>query len=288
MVWVRLDDHFDQNPKIAAVGPLGIALWVTGLAYCNRNLTDGFIPWNIAKSLLSWEYLEPPGDNGRRKVQSLSVSCGMVGDSVDAERVIDLLLYAGLWDVDDDRGGYRIHDYEQFQPSKEQVLEDRRASADRTAKSRAKSHGSNGASNTVGNSVSTPAPVPVPVPDPEPETEEIAAAAAREETEGADSSEGVARLCREWERATGFTVTAMLGDDFEAALATFPEDWVTDAIRETGQANGRSWKYTNTILQRWARDGRDVSREPIDATAKFRDQRLLKGATVVGLLGGEK
>lgn len=26
MPWVRLDDHFDENPKVLSVGPLGLAL----------------------------------------------------------------------------------------------------------------------------------------------------------------------------------------------------------------------------------------------------------------------
>ena len=44
MPWVRIDDGYADHPKMAAVGPLGQALWLAGLAYCNRYLTDGFIP----------------------------------------------------------------------------------------------------------------------------------------------------------------------------------------------------------------------------------------------------
>ena len=31
MPWVRLDDHFDEHPKLAEAGPLGLALWVAGM-----------------------------------------------------------------------------------------------------------------------------------------------------------------------------------------------------------------------------------------------------------------
>lgn len=157
MVWVRLDDHFDENPKIAAVGPLGIALWVTGLAYCNRNLTDGFIPWTTAQSLLSWEYLDVPEEDGRRRRQEISTTCGMSGNTVTNNDVIRLLLDAGLWEELDN--GYQIHDFAEFQPSKEQVLSDRRGSAERTRQSRAR----NAVSNNVTNIPVTVVPVPVPV-----------------------------------------------------------------------------------------------------------------------------
>ena len=123
MAWVKFDDHFDQHPKLAAVGPLGLALWTVGIAYCNRNLTDGFIPWSVARTLLSWEYLAPPDEDGRRRVHRISVSCGMVGDDVHSDDVIALLVYAGLWDEVED--GYVVHDYEQYQPSRASVEESR-------------------------------------------------------------------------------------------------------------------------------------------------------------------
>ena len=33
MPWVRIDDGYADHPKIAAVGPLGQALWFAGLAF---------------------------------------------------------------------------------------------------------------------------------------------------------------------------------------------------------------------------------------------------------------
>ena len=101
MAWVRLDDHFDQHPKIAEVGPLGIALWAAGLAYCNRNRTDGFIPWGTARSLLTWQFLgenDASGQDRGRKHYRISIVSGMVGDDVDSDFVIGLLLDGGLWE----------------------------------------------------------------------------------------------------------------------------------------------------------------------------------------------
>lgn len=44
MAWVRLSDDFYDHPKFDKAGALGVALFVSGLAWANRNLTDGFIP----------------------------------------------------------------------------------------------------------------------------------------------------------------------------------------------------------------------------------------------------
>lgn len=161
MVWVRLDDQFDQNPKVAQVGPLGIALWTVGLAYCNRNLTDGFIPWTTAQSLLSWEYLGPEEPDGRRRRYQISTTCGMAGNTVTNADVIEMLLDAGLWE--ELPNGYRVHDFSEFQPTKEQVLAERESSKARTARSRARNAASNAVTNGVSNGPVTVVPVPVPV-----------------------------------------------------------------------------------------------------------------------------
>ena len=54
MPWVKIDDHFSEHPKHARVGPPGWGYWLAGLAYANRNLTDGFIPHAVAYSLATW------------------------------------------------------------------------------------------------------------------------------------------------------------------------------------------------------------------------------------------
>jgi hypothetical protein len=176
MAWIRIDDHFDEHPKLAKAGPLGWALWMAGLAYCNRNLTDGFIPWAIARRLVNWEFLgEDDGDPRGRKVYSVSITCGMAGDDVTNALVIDRLVDAGLWvEVD---GGFQIHDYDQYQPSKEQVQAERAANAKRQADWKARradgNKGGNSVSNAVSNGVNnrplTSPPTPTPTPSKSPE-----------------------------------------------------------------------------------------------------------------------
>src|SRR5690606_8367123 len=118
-------------PKMAAVGPIGWGVWLAGLAYCNRNLTDGFIPYHVADRIAgSWRVRVPTPD-GRVQVWKISRSSGMVGEDLDAEWVIGLLVQAGLWE--EVEGGYRVHDYLDYQPSREEVEAERAIARRRAA-----------------------------------------------------------------------------------------------------------------------------------------------------------
>jgi len=176
--WVKVDDHFDEHPKHAKAGPLGWALWLAGLAYSNRNLTDGFIPWAVAQKLVAWEFLDPPDEQGRQKRWTISMDCGMSGGEVMADDVITRLLDAELWEECD--GGYRVHDYRDYQPTKREVLKQRSQTAQRVSGFRERRRNarhnakSNIGSNAASNDEVTPPPVPVPVPVPK-EQEQILA-----------------------------------------------------------------------------------------------------------------
>ena len=122
MPWVKIDEKFYQHPKVVEVGPLGMAMQVAALCYCNQNLTDGFVPYNAADTLLPWKFLGEDTDRGR-KLYRISVSCGMHGEDATAGFVIELLLDAGMWEEVD--GGYQIHDFKDYQPTKEEVLAER-------------------------------------------------------------------------------------------------------------------------------------------------------------------
>jgi hypothetical protein len=128
MTWVRIDDGFSEHPKLLRVGLVGMGLQVAALCYCNRNLTDGFIPTEVVPTL-------------------------------QGSRMVTKMVAAGLWDVAE--GGYMIHNYDQYQPTKAQVKERRRLTADRVKRWRndnvTQLHPQN-------NGVSNAAPVPVPVP----------------------------------------------------------------------------------------------------------------------------
>lgn len=173
MPWVRLDDSFATNPKVIEAGPLALAMQVAGLCYSNKHLTDGKIPRPAAATLLDFTGLGMHMWQGE-----------IIGGGKDAEwaLVVDDLLDAGMWHEPDhdcpdcpqiDRG-YVIHDYLEFQPSREQVLAEReqkreagRKGGKAAARARAKASGQAGA--TAGaqaerQAESKPVPVPVPVP----------------------------------------------------------------------------------------------------------------------------
>lgn len=58
-----------------------------------------------------------------------------------------------------------------------------------------------------------------------------------------------------YERNIGM-LTPMIGDELKEAEQIYPASWIDDAFREAVSRNKRSWKYIETILKRWASEGR--------------------------------
>lgn len=94
MTWVKIDDQFPDHPKVLAAGPAAAWLYVCGLCYASRYLTDGFVPAGVVSRL---------------------------SDLKRADDVATRLVDAGLWEAAD--GGYRIHDYLDYQRSASEVDE---------------------------------------------------------------------------------------------------------------------------------------------------------------------
>lgn len=121
MGWVRVSDDFYDQRKFYGVTALGDALWIRGLAFANRNLTDGFIPKRAVKGLIDTTGL------------SISVD-DFTGRDASPEDAVTELLTADIWHEsghdcescpDVPRGVYLIHDYLDFQPSREKVMAER-------------------------------------------------------------------------------------------------------------------------------------------------------------------
>ncbi len=51
-------------------------------------------------------------------------------------------------------------------------------------------------------------------------------------------------------------LTPMLAEELADAEATYPADWIEEALRIAAESNVRKWSYVRAILERWARDGR--------------------------------
>ena len=159
MPWTKIDDQFYDHPKVVAAGPLGIALFVCGLSYCSRHLTDGFISTIQVRRLID----------------------------IDDPRVIaEKLIAVGLWERRD--GGYQVHDYLDYNPSRARIEATRRARAEAgregglrsgearrkqtegEAKTGAKQASSKEEANVKQNAKQKRTPSPSPSPDPIPES----------------------------------------------------------------------------------------------------------------------
>lgn len=91
MSWVKLDDGFPDHPKAAGLSDAAFRSYVTSLCYAARFLTDGFIPGAVARKMAAPKVL--------------------------------VQLSGPLWE--EVEGGYQIHDYLAYNPTKEQVLAER-------------------------------------------------------------------------------------------------------------------------------------------------------------------
>lgn len=99
MVWARFDDHYLESPKVEAAGPLAEHLDMRAIIYAARNETDGLItPTALLKIGLGLP---------RMKAR------------------VDALVLAGRWHPNLG-GGWLIHDFLDYNPSKA-ALSDKRS-----------------------------------------------------------------------------------------------------------------------------------------------------------------
>jgi hypothetical protein len=106
MTWFKVDDSFHSHPKVLAAEPAALGLWVVAGAWCSANLTDGFVPDYVLPRLLP-----------------------------DAARLAEELATCRLWKRT--KGGYRFHDWNEFQPTKEEITAERKRWAEKKANQRA-------------------------------------------------------------------------------------------------------------------------------------------------------
>jgi hypothetical protein len=103
--WFKLDDQFPRHPKVLQISAETAWLFVAGGCYCAQYLTDGIIPKAAVAGLTT-----------ARKWQVCAES----------------LVRVGLWH---DRGDYyEIHDYLDYNPTREEVENVRQQARERRAK----------------------------------------------------------------------------------------------------------------------------------------------------------
>lgn len=111
MAWARLDDKFHSHPSTWEVGLDANGLYVRGISYAADQLTDGFLPE-------PWVMANLPATRRAR----------------DGFLVVERLVNAGLWEKLDN--GYLIVGYLDYNPTRESVLKERNAAAQRMARVR--------------------------------------------------------------------------------------------------------------------------------------------------------
>jgi len=97
MTWLKMDDGFTEHPKIVDLSDAAFRAHIEGLTYCARNLTNGVIPGGI---------------NGKLCTKAVR------------QELVD----AGVWESEG--RAIRIHDYLDWNPSKDQVLAERSRKAE--------------------------------------------------------------------------------------------------------------------------------------------------------------
>ena len=120
-MWARLDDELIDHRKIFIAGEaigkngpaIAIGFYAVGLMWCNKHLSDGYLPLPIVKS---FRHVDNPTS------------------------VADALTKAGLWEKNG--AGFQIHDYAEFgNPSAARVKAKRRRDKVRKQKERAADRG---------------------------------------------------------------------------------------------------------------------------------------------------
>lgn len=104
MTWVKIDDRFEGHPKVIRAGYQAIGVYILALTHSAGHLTNGHVSPEWVKRVAGGQ----------------------------AKKMSDKLVSVGLWEPNGD--GWTIHDYFEFNPSRETVLEKRRQERDRKSR----------------------------------------------------------------------------------------------------------------------------------------------------------
>lgn len=138
MVWFRMDDSFPSHPKVLGIPRrdrlAAIGLWTLAGGWCAKQLTDGY----LAKHMLE-----------------------EIGGS---QRLAATLVEVGLWEISE--GGYQFHDWDHYNPTREEVEADRSAARERMKRIRSGRSSGGSSSEVRANNRRSSDQVRDPRPDP--------------------------------------------------------------------------------------------------------------------------
>ena len=119
-MWAKLDDELLNHPKIDLAGQriglngaaIAMGFYAIALMWTNKYLTDGFLPMT---TIDGFRYVTKP------------------------RAVADALVFAGLLEKVD--GGFRIHDFDEWNPSAKEIKQRRKEDRIRKRNERAGKNG---------------------------------------------------------------------------------------------------------------------------------------------------
>ena len=215
MAWIKIDDQFRDHPKVLAAGPLACWLYVCGLTFAGQYLTDGHIPTTMLRKL---------------------------ADVDNAQELADRLVAVGLWEETD--GGYQIHDFTEYNPTREEVRGVRAARAEAGRRGGLNSAASKRQANATANAKqtlqqnSTPSPSPSPGPS--------------IQIDDDDEAQIVARIFCLWEDRFG-RLTDIQRQEANYRLEDHGAVRLCEALEACIVNNGHSIAYLDTVLANWGK-----------------------------------
>ena len=217
MSWAKIDDQFSEHPKVIEAGPLAGWLYVRGLCYAAKYLTDGFI--------------------SDAQAQQLALFAG------SSPELLQKLVDCSLWERVN--GGYQIHDYLDYNPTAASVRAEREAAKTRMQNKRGKKDVFAGSSpehsqNFAGSSAS-----PYPYPYPSPKEDEGEVAHAGPAWQAFTKARGTNLTASDSQYIAEFVT---LYGDMETAQAIVYCD-------KTKRDNFLRMNYIQTILSSWQAEG---------------------------------
>lgn len=191
MGWAKFDDQFTDHPKVQSAGPMAELLAMRAVIYSARYETDGLI----------------------REAALPRLTLGITAP----KRQIEALLRENLWEKCSE--GWRIHDFLDYHPSKEDREAERQAARERMRNVRANKPRS---SDEVPERFEKRSPYP----DPTPTSKEAAASAPRSDFDVFHSNRAAAEVLRQKNAGTA----VMNAPGLATAIAKRP-DFIEESQR---------------------------------------------------------
>lgn len=238
MAWARIDDNFFNHPKVRKAGKDAIIFHMAALCHSNAFTTDGFIADDLLDLIAAQAF--------QRKAKALA----------------DLLVDCNLWDRVE--GGYLIHDFLEYNYSKQQVNEIKSKRSDA-----GKQGGRPRQTKPKANEKQNESKI-----EPNPKQSEshththINTHTDTELTTTAGTT--FSDVAKAYEDVCG-VLNSVTADKLKLAYREYEPSWIVDALKETAVQNKRSWAYTEAILKRWQKEGRNSKRAPVKPDERSAD-----------------